>query len=167
MSEVPPFDPERILRVFARHGVSYILMGAFAARLQGFPRFTTDTDITPDPDPDNLDRLSAALRELDARVVAEDMSEGHGFDCSARTLSNAEIWNLTTTAGRVDIVFKPGSTGGYLDLEPTSIRYEAFGIQFRVASLPDIIRSKEASDRPQDRQDIATMRTMLERRGSA
>lgn len=167
MSEGLPFDPERILRVFARHGVSYILMGGFAARLQGFPRFTTDADITPDPDPDNLGRLSAALRELEARVVAEDMPEGRAFDCSARTLSNAEIWNLTTTAGRVDIVFKPGGMGGYLDLEPASIRYEAFGIQFQVGSLPDIIRSKETSDRPQDRQDSATMRTMLERRGTA
>lgn len=166
MSEVLPFDPERILRVFARHGVSYILIGAFAARLQGFPRVTTDADITPAPDSDNLDRLAAALRELDARVFVEDVPKGLAFDCSAKTLSNAEIWNLTTTAGRVDILFKPVGTGGYLDLEPASIRYEAFGIRFQVASLPDIIRSKEASDRPQDRQDIATMRMMLERRGT-
>ena len=42
--------------------------GALAARLHGFPRVTADADITPARDPGNLERLAAALRELDARV---------------------------------------------------------------------------------------------------
>jgi hypothetical protein len=35
----------------------------------------------------------------------------------------------------------------------------------QVARLEDIIRSKIATDRPQDRQDVAVMREILERRG--
>src|SRR5438105_13545254 len=56
------FDPERILRALSRRRVRYVLVGATAARLQGFPRLTADADIAPAADPDNLTRLAAALR---------------------------------------------------------------------------------------------------------
>lgn len=45
--DTAPLDPERIITVLARHGVRYVLIGALAARLQGFPRLTADADITP------------------------------------------------------------------------------------------------------------------------
>ena len=35
MPEVAPLDPERMVRVLAKHGVDYVLIGALAARLQG------------------------------------------------------------------------------------------------------------------------------------
>jgi hypothetical protein len=54
--------------VLAKHGVRYVLIGALAARLQGFPRVTADADITPSDDRENLEKLAAALRELGARV---------------------------------------------------------------------------------------------------
>ena len=112
MPEVAPFDPERLVRVLAGHNVLYVLIGALAARLQGFPRLTADADITPATDPKNLVRLAAALRELEARVFTAGVPEGLRFDCSARTLANAEIWNLVTTAGRVDIDSFPGIDAG-------------------------------------------------------
>jgi hypothetical protein len=40
------FDPERILRALSKRRVRYVLVGATAARLQGFPRVTADADIT-------------------------------------------------------------------------------------------------------------------------
>jgi hypothetical protein len=36
-------------------------------------------------------------------------------------------------------------------------------VHIQAANLEDIIRSKEASDRPQDRQDVLVMREMLRR----
>ena len=74
MPEIAPLDPERIVRVLAEHGVDYVLIGALAARLQGFPRLTADIDITPARNPENLGRLAAALRELDSRVYTVDMA---------------------------------------------------------------------------------------------
>ena len=87
---IAPFDPERIITTLARHDVKYVLIGAVAARLQGFPRMTADADITPARDPHNLQRLAAALRELDARVYTESVPEGLAFDCSAPTLARAD-----------------------------------------------------------------------------
>lgn len=40
-------DPELLVKTLARHRVRYVLIGAMAARLQGFPRMTADADITP------------------------------------------------------------------------------------------------------------------------
>jgi hypothetical protein len=161
-----PLDPERLIKVLAKHRVDFVLIGALAARLQGFPRLTADADITPARDRDNLSRLAAALRELNARVFTEAVREGLAFDCSAQTLSRAEMWNLVTAAGRLDLAFTPSGTAGYEDLMRGALRFEVYGVELLAASLEDIIRSKEAADRPQDRQDVLVMREMQRRRGA-
>ncbi len=166
MPDPAALDPERIVRVLAKHGVRYVLIGALAARLQGFPRLTADADITPAREEDDLRRLAAALRELDARVYTEGVPEGLPFDCSAETLGRAELWNLVTSAGRVDVAFLPAGTEGYEDLARDAIRFEVFGAELLAASLADIIRSKEAADRPQDRQDVVVLREILRRQAS-
>lgn len=163
MSETRPFDPERIVVVLAKHAVNYVLIGALAARLQGFPRLTADADITPARDPDNLERLAKALRELEARVYTESVPEGLAFDCSAATLARAELWNLVTSAGRMDIAFVPSGTRGYEDLAAGAVRFQVFDVELLAAGLQDIIRSKVAADRPQDRQDVVVLREMLRR----
>jgi hypothetical protein len=159
-----PFDPERILRALSKRGVLYILVGATAARLQGFPRLTADADIAPATDPDNLKRLSAALRDLHARVYTESLLEGLAFSFDAETLARANVWNLTTDGGRLDLIFKPSGTQGYEDLAKSAVTYRAFGIEVRAASLKDILRSKLASNRAQDQQDVIILTEMLKER---
>ena len=126
---------------------------------------TADADITPARDPANLQRLAAALRELDARVFTESIPEGLAFDCSAQTLARANMWNLVTSAGRLDVAFQPSGTGGYDDLIRSAVTFDVFGVRLDAASLEDIVRSKEAAGRLQDRQDVAIIREMLRRRG--
>lgn len=143
-----------------------MLIGALAARLHGSPRLTADADIAPARDADNLDRLAAALRELDARVFTESVPEGLPFDCSSRTLARADLWNFVTDAGRIDVAFVPAGTGGYEDLAKSAVRFEVFGTTIEVAGIEDIIRSKEAAGRPQDLQDVSVLREILARYGS-
>jgi hypothetical protein len=141
-----------------------VLIGAVAARLQGFPRLTADIDITPAEDAENLRRLAAALRDLKAKVYTESVPEGLPFDCTAEALGRAKLWNLVTNAGRVDVAFEPSGTKGYEDLASSAVAFKAFGVELSVASLADILRSKEAADRPQDRQDVIVLRDMLARK---
>jgi hypothetical protein len=164
VAEIAPLDPERLITTLAKHGVNYVLIGAMAARLQGFPRMTADADITPATDRENLQRLAAALRDLDARVLTESVPEGLPFDCSAAMLARAELWNLVTSAGRLDIAFRPSGTQGYDDLVRNAIAFDVFGTTLEAASLHDIVRSKEAAARPQDLQDVIILRDMLEQR---
>lgn len=160
MSNVATFDPERLIRTLRKHRVEFVLIGALAARLYGFPRLTADADITPDDSPRNLKRLAAALRELDAKIYTETVPEGLVFDCSAKMLARSRMWNLTTNAGRLDIAFEPSGTKGYADLFKDAGHFEAFGVRFLAASIDDLIRSKEFADRPKDREDVALLRAI-------
>ncbi len=161
MSSPAPLDPELLFTTLARHKVAYVLIGALAARLQGFPRMTADADITPARDRENLERLAAALSELNARVYTDTVPEGLAFDCSVPMLERGEMWNLVTAAGRLDIAFVPAGTEGFDDIVGDAVRFDVYGVELLVASLEDIVRSKEAADRPQDRQDVVIIREML------
>jgi hypothetical protein len=88
------------------------------------------------------------------------------FDFTGRSLARADMWNLATSAGRLDIAFVPSGTTGYDDLSQGALTYEINGTTLRVARLEDIVRSKRAADRPQDRQDVAVMLELIERRGT-
>lgn len=157
------FDPVRLVRVLAEHEVRYVIIGAVAARLAGYPLATYDTDMTPEQTRENLTRLAAALRALDARVYTASIPEGLPFDCSAQTLARASVWNLVTTVGRVDLISHPAGSGGYADLVSGANRYDVAGVTVAAASLESIIKMKEAAGRPKDRQAIAIIKAMLER----
>jgi hypothetical protein len=66
----------------------------------------------------------------------------------------------------LDIVFNPSGTKGYDDIKASALRYEVFGVELHAAALRDIVRSKKAAGRPQDRQDVAVMVEMLRKRRS-
>jgi hypothetical protein len=146
--------------------VQYVLIGALGARMQGFPRVTADADVTPDRSPANVERLVAALRELEAKIYTETVPEGLAFDCTPAMLARAETWNLVTRAGRLDVAFVPAGTTGYDDLAPKAIHFTVFDADLAVARLEDIMRSKIAADRPKDRHDVLIIREMLARRRS-
>ncbi len=69
-----------IIEVLNRHGVEYVVIGAFAAQLYNAPiPVTTDIDFTPARTPDNIVRLDSALTELgsiDIHVDAQTLMEG-------------------------------------------------------------------------------------------
>ncbi len=62
------------------------------------------------------------------------------------------------------MAFAPSGTTGYEDLARGALRFAVYGVDLLAARLEDIIRSKEAAGRPQDRQDVIVMREMLKRR---
>lgn len=157
------FDPEAILRVLDEHDVRYVLIGGLAATLHGSPHVTTDVDIAPDPAPDNLERLAAVLRELDARIRVEGEPGGVPFDRSREFLERASLLNLTTRFGDLDLAFEPSGTDGYEDLRRRAIEIDIRGTRVVLGHLADVIRSKEASGREKDRLTLPTLRRLLER----
>lgn len=166
MSDIAPFNPERIIKVLDKYKVEYVLIGALAARLQGFPRLTADADITPAMNMKNLERLADALKELGALVFTESVPRGLAFDCTAGNLKQAKLWNFVTSAGRLDVAFVPAGTSGYKDLAKEAVRFKVYGTDLFAASIKDIIRTKKAADRPQDRQDIIILKEILRRNKS-
>lgn len=157
----PRLRAEPILRILSEAGVDFVLIGGFASISWGSPYPTQDIDITPDRAQANLERLSKALTELGAKVRTATEDDGLAFSHSAKSLAAAGVWNLTTEYGDLDISFVPNGTDGYDDLVVDSEARLVSGIEIRVASLADIIRSKQAANRPKDQRVLPTLREIL------
>jgi predicted nucleotidyltransferase len=158
----PELAPERILGVLADHGVRFVLVGGFAAVIHGSPYVTTDVDVVPERSEENLGRLSDALRAMHARVWTASEPEGIPFGHDARSLADVNVWNLVTDHGRLDLTFVPSGTRGFEDLDRDALHLTVLGVEVDVASLADVIRSKEAAGREKDRLVLPVLRRILE-----
>ena len=124
---------------------------------------TEDIDVTPATDKANLERLASALKELRARLRSRSDRRGVLFPLAGDMLRKADMWTLTTSAGDLDICFKPSGTQGYRDLRREAVRTRVGpGISISVASLRDVIRSKEAAGRDKDLAQLPLLRRTLE-----
>jgi hypothetical protein len=157
----PSFRPEDLFRLLAKHGVDYVLIGGLAAVLRGSPLRTSDMDVCPKRSADNLTRLAGALREAGARIRTAGAPDGLPFACDEKFLAGVALLNLTTAFGDLDISFQPAGTEGFEDLEKGAERFDLQGVVAPVAALEDIIRSKEAANRPKDIASLPTLRTLL------
>lgn len=158
----PELAPERICAVLREHGVRFVLFGGFAAVIHGSPYVTVDLDVVPARDRGNLERLSAALRAMHARVWTPDEPDGVPFEHDADSLGAVQTWNLLTDHGRLDLTFVPAGTRGYEDLIRDAVRLTILGVEVDVASLADVIRSKEAAGREKDRLVLPVLRRLLQ-----
>lgn len=156
------FRPEKLLRILAGHGVRHVLIGGFAGVIHGSPYVTTDVDVVPDRAAANMARLSAALDELHARVWTAAEPAGMPFDHDATSLATSRTWNLVTDFGRLDITFEPSGTKGFADVARDAVHLTILGAEVDVASLADVIRSKEAAGREKDRLVLPVLRRILE-----
>lgn len=157
------FDPDALLEVLHRHEVRYVLIGGLAAALRGSAAPTFDVDITPDAGAGNLTRLSAALTDLDARIRVDGMPGGLAFSQDAASLTQMTMLNLVTRFGDLDIAFHPAGASDYSDWEAEADAVTVLGVPVQVASLADIIRSKEAADRDKDRLQLPLLRALQQR----
>lgn len=157
---------DRIIAVLVRHGVDFIAIGGWAVRAQRYElgRVTYDVDVAPEGSHENRQRLSMALDELDAKVRFGD--ESLPFSHDADSLSRSAMWNLRCQHGDFDIFFEPtGIDGGYDELAQgarlVALTVDEETIVVRCADLVDIVRSKEATGRFKDREDLAVLMPQL------
>jgi hypothetical protein len=146
-----PLQPDGLFAALSDAGVDYVLIGGLAAVLHGSSAMTNDADIVPSAEPRNLECLSVALRDLDARIRSDRDPEGLAFDPHPDLLAGMAMLNTTTRCGDLDLTFRPSGTDGYDDLVQRAESMNLGGLEVRVAALRDIIASKEAADRPKDR----------------
>jgi hypothetical protein len=159
------YNPVGVLRVLVEHEVDFVVVGGVAARLRGAPLLTQDVDITPATDRSNLERLASALQELNARLRTATEPDGVPFPFDPALLEASNIWAMITKHGDLDLVVSPAGTDGYNDVvrdaDPIRVAIEP-DLIVNVASLVDVIRSKEAAGREKDRAALPLLRRTLE-----
>lgn len=147
--------------MLVKHKVDFIVIGGLAALAHGSNIPTRDVDITPERSAANLKRLSDALDELGASVRVDSVEGGLPFSHDAESLAAARTWNLLTDAGDLDIAIVPDGTEGYDDLVRDAVSVSVLGVRVRIASLADVIRSKQAANRPKDQRVLPVLREIL------
>ncbi len=148
------FDPYELLAALQAQRVSFVVIGAFARVVRGTRELTGGIDITPSLRDDNLDRLGAALDDLDARRV-----DGKRLDVHRLTRPVVE---LETRAGELKLVPEPAGTRGYDDLRRRADREPlGRGLRPQIASTDDLARMLGAFDREQDIDRLLRLRRLM------
>lgn len=147
---------DRIAETLAAHRVNFVVIGNYGAQLRGVEVQTQDADMAFQRERQNLERLMAALDELDAVIRFEGGTVPLPTH-DPQLLAHGEIWNLRTVHGDLDLLYDPAG-GGYAELLPGAEWVTVRGFPVLVASLDDIIRSKELADRAKDHESLAELR---------
>ena len=150
-----PYD--RIAETLAAHNVNFVVIGNYGAQLHGVPVETEDADMAYQRTEENHRRLLAALGEMDARMLrADDFTIPLPTD-NPGLLEERNFWRLRTIHGDVDLIFSPLG-GGYDHLLSKAEWVSVSGYPVLVASLDDIIRSKELANRDKDHRALPELR---------
>jgi hypothetical protein len=150
---VPRLHLRGLLRVLADHQVNFVIVGGVGARLQGSPNITGDLDIVPDPSPDNLARLAAALSGPGTRKKPVDSTAyvPHPYVEAAEFFADYMAM-YETPEGAIDVLIELPGVGSYdvLVREARGYQLRDAKLAIRVASLAHIIQSKETAGRSKD-----------------
>jgi predicted nucleotidyltransferase len=137
-------DYKEMLQCLLEENVRFLLVGAYAVAVHGFPRATKDIDFFVWATPENAANLMRALAKFGAPL--DDISES---DFS----SEGVIFQIGNSPRRIDIITNISG----IKFEQAYANRKAIlieGIEVPVISLQDLIANKRASGRMQDLADI-------------
>lgn len=146
---------ELAARVLAKHRLEAVLIGNAAAALQGSPVTTVDLDFMFRNTPTNLRKV---------RRIADDL----GAVVMRPYYPASELYRVIRDRDGLQFDFM-AKVDGIRSFE--SLRSRATTARFgkgalKVASLEDVIRSKKAANRPQDRAVLPILRATLREAGN-
>ena len=140
----------RVAALLAKHRLDAVLIGNAAAALQGAPVTTLDLDFMFRKTPGNLRKLRRIAADLDAVVFMPYYPA-------------SQLYRISRDRDGLQLDFM-ARLSGIRSFEGLRSRADTarFGDHIlRVASLADIIKSKQAADRPQDRAVLPILKRTL------
>lgn len=163
MSDAPerPLDLRELFRVLAEHSVDYLVIGGVAAQVHGRRRTTKDLDVTPAPNPENFERLAAALVALDAHPL--ELGPSAPTPTAEQLRVASIVPPLTTRHGELHILNEvPGATA-YAGMRTRALTIDLDEIALHIVGVDDLIRMKQTAGRPGDIEDVEALTTVARR----
>lgn len=157
-------DFARLLAALVGGKVQFVIIGGIAATAHGSAHTTVDLDIVYGRDPENIERLAAALASLNPYL--RGAPPGLPFRFDAETITRGLNFTLTTSAGDIDALGEATGGGTYEALLPRTERRTVFGLECLFVDLETLIRLKRAAGRPKDIERIAELEKLAEERES-
>lgn len=139
----------KIIKVFNKHRLDYLLIGGMAAILYGVKRATFDIDVAVALDSISINKAKSLLKKM-------------------------RFWELSPEISKIDPRYGIGFTNGRVDVdlmyieEPnfsffyqycTKLKYK--GIIIKIPNIMDLVHIKEASPRDKDKQDAEALRYII------
>lgn len=155
-------DPAGPLARLIRGNVEFVVVGGYAAVAHGAPLpMTRSIGICCDFSADNLLRLQAALSDL--HPVHRMSGARPPLELTPDTCGQWKNLYLDTDMGQLDCVAEVTGVGDFEEAKRNSVEIELDVGSCRVLSLDALIRSKDAMDRPRDREAVMHLKAIRER----
>jgi hypothetical protein len=141
-------------RTLQKLEVTYILVGGFAIAFHGYVRATSDLDIWLRDDPENIERFKKALKlsgvkGLDQLRSFELIPGFTQFQIGDSGFVVEPLKSLKTLKEfDFDAAYSRAANGQFED------------IRFKVIHAKDLLKEKEATNRPKDQGDIEHLRSL-------
>jgi predicted nucleotidyltransferase len=137
-------DYKEMLQCLLEEKVKFLLVGAYAVAVHGYPRATKDIDFFVWATPKNASNLMKALIKFGAPL--DQISE-------ADFASKGIVFQIGNSPRRIDII----TSASGVDFEQAYLNKQIVlleGLEVPVMSLQDLIVNKRASGRTQDLADV-------------
>ncbi len=149
----------RVTKALDRARVPYALVGGFAVALHGAVRGTVDVDLVIRLRQADFQRTENVLKALELQsrlpLTASDVFRFREEYVRNRNLLAWTFINPSRPSEIVDIILTE-------DLAGMQVKKIAFQNQIvRVASIADLIRMKQGTGRPQDREDVKALKRLM------
>lgn len=145
-------DYREMLQELSGEKVKFLLVGAYALAVHGYPRATVDLDIWVMPSPANAEAVLRALRRYGA----------HLGDLTAQDLQKDEtVFQIGVAPRRIDIITALSGLE-FNEAFKNSLSVNIEGISVHVPSIDDLIRNKRAVGRTKDLADAEALEALRE-----
>ena len=139
-------------------GVDFILVGGLAAVIQGAPVTTMDVDIVHSQSPENIARLLAFLKSVEA---VHRRFDDKLIELKEEDLSGKGHVLLTTGIGAIDVLAVIEGGRSYENLLEHTVDIDFRGHTLRVLDLKTLIELKKTSTDPKDKQRLLVLKETL------
>jgi len=140
-------DYRDILRALSDEKVKFLLVGAYAMAVHGYPRATMDIDLWIMPSSKNADAVLRALRKFGAPLDNLEKND---------LLTEGIIFQIGVAPRRIDIL--TSVTGlKFKETYEHSVAVVLDGIEVSVPSVDDLILNKKATGRTKDLADAEAL----------
>jgi len=140
-------DYKDILLALSNRKTKFILVGAYAMAVHGYPRSTMDIDLWIKPDSENANLVLQALEDFGApsNNLTQDDLQKEGL-----------IFQIGVAPRRIDIITSvDGLT--FENAFANSKTIEIEGIPIQVLSIGDLIKNKRSTGRTKDLADAESL----------
>lgn len=147
-----------LLERLVHAGVDFVIVGGYAGVIHGCTYVTQDVDICCDFAPANLLALQRAISDLHP---VHRMTPGRKpLELTPKTAPEFKNLYLDTDLGHLDCLSEIQGIGPYARVRQASQPIEVESMRLRVLTMDALIASKEAMNRPRDREAIRQLKAI-------